>query len=252
MEIQIKLESKLLERDFSVCDREQIIAQSRDIAKFYALIENSISVVSNLQDNCSYIYTSPLAQRLGVYDNVGEIVIDSIWEQELYDRVHPDDLTARHNLELQLHSLIRESEESTALGYRTHSHIRIKDNSGEYIPITHRTQFLSCDSNGTPWLAICLYNYAFTSAMTQGFTAHIHNSVTGNNIPYNASTALDTLTRREIQILKLIDNGLRSKEISDRLSISINTVNRHRQNILEKLRVGSSIEAIKVVNLGAQ
>jgi len=37
-----------------------------------------------------------------------------------------------------------------------------------------------------------------------------------------------------------------SKEIADTLSISINTVNRHRQNILERLRVNNSIEACRI------
>ena len=44
----------------------------------------------------------------------------------------------------------------------------------------------------------------------------------------------------------LIDNGLQSKEIADNLFISVNTVHRHRQNILQKLKVGNAIEACKV------
>lgn len=38
--------------------------------------------------------------------------------------------------------------------------------------------------------------------------------------------------------------GLLSKEIADRLSISINTVNIHRQNILQKMQVNNSLEAV--------
>lgn len=52
------------------------------------------------------------------------------------------------------------------------------------------------------------------------------------------------LTTREKEILMLIKDGLPSKQIADRLDISIHTVNRHRQNILEKLSVGNSVEAI--------
>ena len=36
-----------------------------------------------------------------------------------------------------------------------------------------------------------------------------------------------------------------SKQIALKLNISINTVNRHRQNILEKLNVGNSIDAMR-------
>lgn len=43
------------------------------------------------------------------------------------------------------------------------------------------------------------------------------------------------LTSREDEIVKLIAEGHSSKEIAQRLTISIKTVERHRSNILEKL-----------------
>jgi DNA-binding NarL/FixJ family response regulator len=45
------------------------------------------------------------------------------------------------------------------------------------------------------------------------------------------------LTPREDQVLKLIAEGHMSKEIAETLTISIKTVERHRANILEKLRM---------------
>lgn len=60
-----------------------------------------------------------------------------------------------------------------------------------------------------------------------------------------------SISPREKQVLELIRNGLLSKEISERLSISIYTVNRHRQNIYEKMNVDNGIEAVNVaVQLG--
>lgn len=43
------------------------------------------------------------------------------------------------------------------------------------------------------------------------------------------------LTTRELEILPLFAEGLQSHEIADRLCISKNTVDRHRQNIIAKL-----------------
>ena len=54
------------------------------------------------------------------------------------------------------------------------------------------------------------------------------------------------LTEREKQVLRLIDQGMMSKTIAEQLSISVNTVSRHRQEILKKLRVSNSIEACRV------
>jgi DNA-binding NarL/FixJ family response regulator len=52
------------------------------------------------------------------------------------------------------------------------------------------------------------------------------------------------LTKRELEILKLVKQGLLSKEISDKLYISVHTVNTHRQRLLEKLGANNTIEAI--------
>jgi DNA-binding NarL/FixJ family response regulator len=52
----------------------------------------------------------------------------------------------------------------------------------------------------------------------------------------------DVLTPRELEVLKLIAEARTSKEIADTLFISIKTVDRHRQNILEKLGMRDRVE----------
>jgi DNA-binding NarL/FixJ family response regulator len=52
----------------------------------------------------------------------------------------------------------------------------------------------------------------------------------------------DVLTPRELEVLKMIAEAHTSKEIAQALSISIKTVERHRQNILEKLRMRDRVE----------
>ena len=51
------------------------------------------------------------------------------------------------------------------------------------------------------------------------------------------------LSEREKFILQMIQNGKSSKMIADRLEISKHTVDRHRQNIIAKLRVNNTTEA---------
>ena len=78
-----------------------------------------------------------------------------------------------------------------------------------------------------------------------GIHASIINGLTGDVRAMNFSDRRNKiLTGREKEILLLIRIGLQSKEIADRLGISTYTVSRHRQNILSKLSVGNSIEAI--------
>jgi DNA-binding NarL/FixJ family response regulator len=52
----------------------------------------------------------------------------------------------------------------------------------------------------------------------------------------------DVLTARELQVLKLIAEAHTSKEIAKELFISIKTVERHRQNILDKLGMSDRVE----------
>jgi PAS domain S-box-containing protein len=55
--------------------------------------------------------------------------------------------------------------------------------------------------------------------------------------------ALERLTRREREILRLLAEGADTKEIAERLTLSLTTVRNHVQNILEKLGVHSRLEA---------
>lgn len=49
------------------------------------------------------------------------------------------------------------------------------------------------------------------------------------------STAWDSITQREKDVLKLIGEGYRNKEIADFLNISVKTVEKHRANVMKKL-----------------
>lgn len=50
-------------------------------------------------------------------------------------------------------------------------------------------------------------------------------------------TAWDTLTKREREILKLIAEGYKNKEIADYLCVSMKTVEKHRTNLMKKLDI---------------
>ena len=52
------------------------------------------------------------------------------------------------------------------------------------------------------------------------------------------------LTDREMEVLKLVAQGLNNRDIAKRLFISENTVKNHIRNILEKLHLHSRMEAV--------
>jgi DNA-binding NarL/FixJ family response regulator len=50
-----------------------------------------------------------------------------------------------------------------------------------------------------------------------------------------SKSALDTVTQREKEVLKLLGEGYQNKEIADLLNISVKTVEKHRANLMSKL-----------------
>jgi LuxR family maltose regulon positive regulatory protein len=63
------------------------------------------------------------------------------------------------------------------------------------------------------------------------------------NLP-PAQSLIETLSLRELEVLRLIAQGLSNREISKRLFLALNTVKGHNQKIYSKLQVQSRTEAI--------
>ena len=59
---------------------------------------------------------------------------------------------------------------------------------------------------------------------------------------------LNALSRRELDIVKLIKEGLSSREIALRLDISLKTVEVHRYNILKKLNLKNTAALVNFIN----
>ena len=49
--------------------------------------------------------------------------------------------------------------------------------------------------------------------------------------------AIKTLSARELEVIRLVAEGHSSKEIADRLDLSVRTVEKHRANIMDKINV---------------
>ena len=73
----------------------------------------------------------------------------------------------------------------------------------------------------------------------------------GKNSPSPAPTRrivghlADALSTRELEVLRLLADGLESNEIAERLVIAVDTARKHIKNIYSKLDVHSRWEAIK-------
>jgi two-component system response regulator NreC len=55
----------------------------------------------------------------------------------------------------------------------------------------------------------------------------------------------DALTERELEVLKLVAEGLTNRQIAAKLSISIKTVQSHRANLMDKLDLHDRTELVR-------
>ena len=76
------------------------------------------------------------------------------------------------------------------------------------------------------------------------FSPHI-TSILAQSVTKTDQPELADVTPREKEVLDLVAAGLSTKQIADKLDISVRTVESHRINMLKKLRVNNSAELIR-------
>ena len=164
--------------------------------------------------------------------------------QPVIEVIHPEDidygLLVRNKIYSTLHSFSNEEKKN----YKAIHEMRIRNIRGEYIRIIEQEQVLELDKSGNIWLMLSVIDVdaSHESEITK---SHLYNFKTGEQIFIDLSDTLnEPLTNRELEVLQLMKKGSLSKEIAETLKVSINTVNSHRQNILQKLKANNSIEAV--------
>jgi DNA-binding NarL/FixJ family response regulator len=73
---------------------------------------------------------------------------------------------------------------------------------------------------------------------TRGLEASISNALA-------ARRPLHALTDRQIQVLKLVTEGHRTREVAKRLGLSIKTVESHRTEIMKRLRIHDVVSLVR-------
>ncbi|SRX76170.1 Oxygen regulatory protein NreC [Aequorivita antarctica] len=122
---------------------------------------------------------------------------------------------------------------------------RMLNSQDQYVRLIEQYQVLELDASGQIWLMLNIVDVSSNQEDLDESQSQLLNFRTGNIIPMEASRKIGLeLTKRELEILKLVKTGLLSKEISNKLSISVHTVNTHRQRFLEKLGANNSFEAL--------
>lgn len=238
MSNRIKIDNLLRNQSMTAAtiDMQKLLRYAESIAD----IENVVAVVSDIRNNTSKIYSGRFGAVLGVEGYCHE---DSIWEKTILELMTEREREEKFLAELRFFNFLRHIPQNKRTDYYLASKLRINTPAGESIDILHRMYYIYPVNSDTICHALCLYG-----RLTFDFTGKsiIINTLTGTTEELTAEKDASILSKRERQILRLIDSGRTSAQIADALSISKNTVSRHRQDILAKLQVKKSMEACKI------
>ena len=187
-----------------------------------------------------------LLDRFGHYYYVTEYVTEDIeapQELDIEKMVHPDDWEVVRRIDKKVWELLDTLSEEEKLAYKYIYEMRVLDR-GKYVRMIYQMRILAFKDDN--FLGMGIIDIAPEQSANTSVRFQIKNCLTDEIVPFAIESATDTLlTPREREVLALAKEGMFSKEISEKLNISIHTVNRHRQNILEKLQVDNMIEAVK-------
>ena len=231
--LQYKFDEKDL--DYSILHKHAVALQT------LSTIGNSGISVFDVSKRQVVFYSSNFGALLGYvpadYEKTGQ--------QFFEERIHPDDKLKLSHQGVSTLKIYNNFSSDEKLNHKVINEYRMLNAANKYVRLIEQYQVLELDKTGQMWLLISIVDLSPNQEEYNGIKSQLLNFKTGKIIPIEVSQKAQLeLTKRETEILKLVKDGLLSKEISNRLSISLHTVNTHRQRFLEKLGANNSFEAI--------
>ncbi|MGN6211081.1 LuxR C-terminal-related transcriptional regulator [Parafilimonas sp.] len=224
-----------------------VLEQHKFNLKILAGISNSVISVFDTYKKEHAFYSSNLSAVLGYtqqhIEEGGDFFLDT--------KVHPDDFAMIMQNAISILKLFSRFSTEEKLNHKFVTEYRILNAANNYVRVIEQHQVLELANNGNVWLALSILDISPNQKnMNEGLKSELLNFSTGKIIPFTnpEEEISSTLSKREIEVLKLVKDGFLSKEISDKLAISLHTVNTHRQKVLAKLSVNNSMEAVALAS----
>ncbi|MFH4967004.1 LuxR C-terminal-related transcriptional regulator [Gaetbulibacter sp. M240] len=172
-----------------------------------------------------------------------------------WSRMHPDDLEKwLQALNSLMEFTLNEIPESDRNKMTYTWNYRFKNASDEYVNIIQNTSPLEFDSNNKPIIGLAHYtvlhpeiNLQICASAKRLNAQNEYETLYFNN--FSQKLISEGISNRERDIVRLLVLNYSSKEIAKKLSISPNTVDTHRRNILKKLNISSTGELIGMMKI---
>jgi DNA-binding CsgD family transcriptional regulator len=161
---------------------------------------------------------------------------DELSPYHFFEATHPDDLQrhtlARAKLFKMAHDLYTAEQGFTVFS----TDIKLRNPQGGYSNLLFQLYlFYTTIPYKSVFLLKIHTNIDWFKKRKHGFHYYVGNDPSYFKYPDEELLMTGSpLSEREIEIVKLIETGLSSEQIADKLFLSVHTVNTHRRNILEK------------------
>ena len=242
-------------RYFELMESQQIKEQNLDYSllekhkqflTYMAKVDNSAITIFDMHKKehvfVSYNFTSLFGYNLNEMEKGGNEFFNS--------KVHPDDFIVMLKNGIRTFEFFLSVPKEQSTNYKVINEYRVLNGENTYIRVIEQHQALELDKEGKVWLTLGVVDISPNQDNIAAVRTQLINYKTGELIKLpddntaNPGQAIE-LSVREKEVLVLVKDGLLSKEISEKLYISVHTVNTHRQRILGKLGANNSQEAIK-------
>jgi DNA-binding CsgD family transcriptional regulator len=181
-----------------------------------------------------YIYVSSSVKKILSYSAEDFMNGSSDFSLKL---CHPKDVTILKNLQKRLYAYFYATEIHERHKLKFTFNIRMRRSDGSYMHILQQTVFIKISKKGDP-----LVDFSTVTDITP-FKKDKHHTLVVHKLTENGEDEevykeefvnYDfAFTRRQLEIITLISQGLTTKEIAAKLFLSIDTVKNHRKNILK-------------------
>ena len=174
---------------------------------------------------------------------------ETVTFDDVLNAIHPDDQAFIAKAESTIADFFHKNiKREKLLKYKKCYNIRGRNASGGYTLFNHQALMLTLDSNGG--YGKCLNIHTSIDHITS-YNTYQYSLIGLNGEPsfmnINPDSTLQNtikFSKREIDVLKCMAEGLNSTEIADKLFISDLTVKKHRKNILEKSECKNTAQLI--------
>ncbi|QHT68790.1 PAS domain-containing protein [Rhodocytophaga rosea] len=159
--------------------------------------------------------------------------------------VHPEDLSIVKHMVEYMNSFILKVEHFNPIHYRFVFHYRLKQPKGGYMHLLDEKVVI--ESKHKRYVFFTLFKEANKDQKLFQVKLEIYQSQGYSQVKikdYVPHQSDVNITQREKEVIGLIRDGLSTRQISESLAISVNTVKNHRSNLFQKAKARNSRELL--------